>query len=84
MIEINWRIKKTNWRNALAFAIIDENGNPHCIAVGFVKVVSENQILITDNYMVETRRNIQQNPKVAREHNTYYIQFAPLAKKWQN
>ncbi len=29
-----------------------------------MKVVSDNRILITDNYMVETRRNIQRNPNV--------------------
>jgi predicted pyridoxine 5'-phosphate oxidase superfamily flavin-nucleotide-binding protein len=44
---------------------VDENGNPHCIAVVFVKVVSKNQILVTDNYMVQTTKNIQRNPSVA-------------------
>ena len=65
MIEINEELKKLIEENALAFAIVDENGNPHCIAVGFVKVVSKNQILTTDNYMVETIKNIQQNSNVA-------------------
>ena len=65
MIGINKELKKLIEENALAFATVDENGNPHCIAVAFVKVVSKNQILVTDNYMVETRKNIQQNPNVA-------------------
>lgn len=65
MVVINEELKKLIEENALAFATVDENGNPHCIAVGDVKVVSENQILITDNYMIETRKNIQQNPNVA-------------------
>jgi hypothetical protein len=65
IIEINEDLKKLIEENALAFATVDENGNPHCIAVGFVKVVSKNQLLITDNYMVETRKNIQQNPNIA-------------------
>lgn len=51
--------------NALALATIDGKGNPHCIAVGDIKVVSENQILVGDNYMVETVKNIQQNANVA-------------------
>ena len=65
MIEINEELKKLIEENALAFATIDEKENPHCIAVAFVKVVSKNQILVTDNYMVETVKNIQQNPNAA-------------------
>lgn len=65
MIEINEELKKLIEENALAFATVDENRNPHCIAVGFVKVVSENQILVTDNYMAETTKNINKNPNIA-------------------
>jgi len=65
MVEINEELKKLIEENALAFATVDENKNPHCIVVGFVKVVSKNQILVTDNYMGETVKNIQQNPSVA-------------------
>ncbi len=65
MIEINKELKGLIEGNALAFATIDENGSPHCIAVAFVKVVSKNQILVTDNYMSGTRKNIQRNPSVA-------------------
>jgi predicted pyridoxine 5'-phosphate oxidase superfamily flavin-nucleotide-binding protein len=65
MVEINEELKKLIQENALAFATMDENGNPHCIAVGFIKVVSKNQILITDNYIVETIKNIQQGLNVA-------------------
>jgi predicted pyridoxine 5'-phosphate oxidase superfamily flavin-nucleotide-binding protein len=65
MIKITPKIKKLIEENALAFATVDEKGNPHCIAVAYVKVISKNQILVTDNYMVETTRNIQKNPNVA-------------------
>ncbi|MCD6557826.1 MAG: pyridoxamine 5'-phosphate oxidase family protein [Candidatus Aenigmarchaeota archaeon] len=65
MTEINEELKKLIEENVLSFASVDENGNPHCIAVAFVKVVSKNQILVTDNYMAETTKNIQQNPSVA-------------------
>ncbi|MBW2993531.1 pyridoxamine 5'-phosphate oxidase family protein [Candidatus Woesearchaeota archaeon] len=65
MKEINEELKKLIEENALAFATADESGNPHCIAVGDVRVVSENQILVTDNYMVETVKNIKKNPNVA-------------------
>lgn len=65
MVEINEELRKLIEENALAFATSDESGNPHCIAVGFVKVVSANQILITDNYMRETKINLGKNPNVA-------------------
>jgi len=42
MVEINKELKRLIEENALAFATVDKNGNPHCIAVGFVKVVSKN------------------------------------------
>lgn len=65
MIKITEELKTLIEENALGFATVDENGGPHCIAVGCVKVVSENQILITDDYIVETTKNIQKNPNVA-------------------
>ncbi|RLI96568.1 MAG: hypothetical protein DRP00_05155 [Candidatus Aenigmatarchaeota archaeon] len=65
MVEISEEVKKLIEENALAFATVDENGNPHCIAVGDVKVVSTDQLLVGDNYMIETIQNIKRNPKVA-------------------
>ena len=58
-------VKKLLEENAVALATVDEKENPHCIAVGDVKVVSKNQVLIGDNYMVETVKNIKRNPNVA-------------------
>ncbi|MBU1199493.1 MAG: pyridoxamine 5'-phosphate oxidase family protein [Nanoarchaeota archaeon] len=65
MIEISSELKKLIEGNVLAFATVDETGNPHCIAVGDVKVISSNQILVGDNYMAETIRNINKNNNVA-------------------
>jgi len=64
-MKIDEALKNLIEENALALASTDENNNPHCIAVGFVKVISENQILITDNYMAKTTKNIKLNPNVA-------------------
>lgn len=64
MIKIGRNLKKLIEENALALATADRN-KPHCIAVGFVKVIPKNKLLITDNYMVETRKNIQKNPNIA-------------------
>ena len=65
MLEIDEELKKLIEGNALALATVSEDGNPHCIAVAFVKVVSKDKILVTDNYMNETVKNIQRNPNVA-------------------
>ena len=48
----------------MAVATVDQEGNPHCIAAAFVKVVSVNQVLITNNYMNITPRNIETNHKI--------------------
>lgn len=65
MIKITPEIKKLIEENAMALATSDKFGNPHCIAVGDAKIVSDDQILIGDNYMFETKNNIQKNPNVA-------------------
>lgn len=62
---INGEIKNMIENNALGLATIDENGNPHNIAVGYVQVISKNQVVISDNYLVETIKNIKKNPNVA-------------------
>lgn len=65
MVEINEQMKKLIEENALAVATVDGNNEPHCIAVGFAKIISANQVLITDNYMVQTTKNIKQNSNIA-------------------
>ena len=65
MLEINGELKNLIESNPLALASVDENGNPHCIAIAYVKVVSDNQILITDAHIIETIKNIKRNPKVS-------------------
>ena len=62
---INEGIKKIIEENALGLATIDNSGNPHNIAVAYVKVVSKNQLLISNNYMQETIENIKKNPNVS-------------------
>lgn len=64
-MKIDNELKKLIEDNALALASINEHGNPHCIAVAFAKVVSEDEILITNNFIVETEKNILKNPNVA-------------------
>ncbi len=58
-------IKKMIEENALGLATVDKNNNPHNVAVGYVQVLSDNQLLISDNYLQETLANIKNNPNVA-------------------
>jgi len=62
---IDETLKNLIEENALAIATANKKAEPHCIGVGFVKVVSKNQILITDNYMNTTVKNILENPKIS-------------------
>jgi predicted pyridoxine 5'-phosphate oxidase superfamily flavin-nucleotide-binding protein len=71
---INEGMKKMIEENALGLATAGKSGNPHNIAVGYVRVVSKNQLLITNNYLVETMENIGKNPNVS---------LAVWAKEWK-
>ncbi|MBM3247211.1 pyridoxamine 5'-phosphate oxidase family protein [Candidatus Pacearchaeota archaeon] len=65
MIEINDGIKNMIEENAMGLATTDKKGNPHNIAVGYVKVVSKDEIIISNNYINETIENIKQNKNVS-------------------
>lgn len=65
MVKISKELKKLIEGNALAFATVDKAGNPHCIAVGYPKVVNKDKIIITDVAMNETIKNIKRNNNVS-------------------
>ena len=64
MIEINSETKKLIEENPFAFATVDDAGKPNVIGVAYVKVVAKNQVLITDNYMRQTKENLEKNNNV--------------------
>src|SRR3989338_8564345 len=57
-------IKNLVENNPVALATITLENKPNVIGVASVKVVSENQVLITDNYMNQTVKDIQNNKNV--------------------
>ncbi len=61
MVKISKNAKKIIEENPIAFATADNTCNPNVIGVAYVKVVSRNQVIITDNYMSQTRENLKQN-----------------------
>ncbi|MBS3077158.1 pyridoxamine 5'-phosphate oxidase family protein [Candidatus Pacearchaeota archaeon] len=64
MIEINSEARKLIEGNPIAFATVDSFGKPNVIGVAYVKVVFKNQVIITDNYMKQTKENLEQNNNV--------------------
>jgi predicted pyridoxine 5'-phosphate oxidase superfamily flavin-nucleotide-binding protein len=65
MAEINEELKDLIEKNVVALASIDESGKPHCIVVAYPKIVSKNQVVITDNFMKETVQNILKNNNIS-------------------
>jgi len=58
------QIKNKVEGSALSLATVDSENKPHCVAVGFAKVV-DGKIVITDNYMAKTPKNIANNSNIA-------------------
>ena len=73
MVKINSQIKKIVENNPVAFSTADKKGNPHVIAVAGVRVISPNELIVTDNYMYTTLKNLKNNPNIA---------MAVWDKKW--
>ena len=64
MINIPPVAKKIIENNAVAFATVDKTSKPNVIGVAYVKVVAKNQVLITDNFMKQTKENLAKNNNV--------------------
>ncbi len=57
-------IKSLIESNPVALSTITENNKPNVIGVASVKVVSDSELLITDNYMNRTKEDIIKNNNV--------------------
>ena len=68
-------IKELIENNAVAFATVDDDGGPHCIAVGFSKVFEGEKILITDNFMNRSVTNLKNNKNIS---------LAVWSRNWEN
>lgn len=64
MNTINQKAKKIIEGSPVAFATSSMGGVPNVIAVACVKVIGKNQVLITDNFMKHTRKNLEENNNV--------------------
>lgn len=57
-------IKDKIEKSVISLATCDREGNPHNIAVAYVKITGD-KIVITDNYMQKTKDNLKINPRIA-------------------
>jgi predicted pyridoxine 5'-phosphate oxidase superfamily flavin-nucleotide-binding protein len=63
-VMITEELKALIEESILAVASASRSSEPNVIAVGAVKVVSDNQLLLTDNYMSITKKNLEANSQV--------------------
>ncbi len=64
MTIIDKNTKKLIEENPMSLGTVNKDGTPNVIGVAFVKVISDSQIVITDNYMSQTKQNIHENNNV--------------------
>jgi uncharacterized protein len=65
MINLSDHQKQLLENNALALASADKFGKPNVIAVGSVKVVGPDLILVSDNFMSKTKHNLLENKQIS-------------------
>jgi predicted pyridoxine 5'-phosphate oxidase superfamily flavin-nucleotide-binding protein len=64
-MKINNKLKNLIETNVISLSTTSKSNYPHIIYVALVKCIDANKLLITDNYMVETKENILKNNKVS-------------------
>jgi len=47
------------------FATSTKDGKPNVVPIGYVEVISDDEVLIVDTLMEKTRKNLDENPQVA-------------------
>jgi len=66
----------------VAVATANKEGEPSAAAIAFVKVLSDDELLLMDNFMLKTRQNLGENPRIAvtawADHSGY--QFKGTAR----
>lgn len=74
MVKITSKTKKIIEQNPVTIATVDEKKMPNISVVAYVKVVAPDAVIITDNFMTQTRRNVLKNQNVC---------LAVWNKKWE-
>jgi predicted pyridoxine 5'-phosphate oxidase superfamily flavin-nucleotide-binding protein len=59
------KFKRYIEKKLIYLATSDNKGRPNLITVMYCKLIGKNQILVTDNFMNKTRKNLLQNNKIS-------------------
>jgi predicted pyridoxine 5'-phosphate oxidase superfamily flavin-nucleotide-binding protein len=51
--------------NVVFFATATVDGTPNVVPIGFARPIDNKTIMIVDNYMNKTRKNLEKNPKAS-------------------
>jgi predicted pyridoxine 5'-phosphate oxidase superfamily flavin-nucleotide-binding protein len=51
--------------NVVFFATATADGTPNVVPIGFARPIDNKTIMIVDNYMNKTRKNLEKNPKAS-------------------
>lgn len=66
MAKLTAEMKETIGKaGVVAVATATGGGEPNVAAIAFVKILSDDELLLMDNFMLKTRQNIEANPRVA-------------------
>jgi predicted pyridoxine 5'-phosphate oxidase superfamily flavin-nucleotide-binding protein len=52
-------------KDLIFLATASPDGVPNVVPIGFARPIDEDTILIADNYMNKTRKNLEQNPQIS-------------------
>jgi len=64
-VEIKEMINEKARAPRIHFATSTKDGKPNVVPIGYVEVISDDEVLIVDTLMDKTRRNLEVNPQVA-------------------
>lgn len=64
-VEIKEMINKKARAPRIHFATSTKDGTPNVVPIGYVEVISDDEVLIVDTLMDKTRINLEENPQVA-------------------
>lgn len=62
---LNNEIKDAIEKNLVFIATSSKDGIPNVVPVGFARPIDDETILIADNYLKKTRKNLDENPKLS-------------------
>jgi predicted pyridoxine 5'-phosphate oxidase superfamily flavin-nucleotide-binding protein len=77
-MKLSEEMKEAIEKNLVFLATSSPEGIPNVVPIGFARPIDDETILIADNYMKKTRKNLENNPNLAlivSDAKTFPYQF---------